>query len=86
MPIQVVQNVYGYGGEDNTSVMTGTSVTVRCGTPMDVDSMGYARQATFPFQVNLQFDGHPTEGGERFLGVRGISSTITTWAVTDARS
>ena len=35
----------------------------RGGAPMDLDVMRYAGFATSPFQGNVQFDRHPTDGG-----------------------
>ena len=37
---------------------------------MDLDAMRYAGFATSPFQGNVQFDRHPTEGGAGFSALR----------------
>ena len=66
VPREVVQNVYSYGGVDPKVVMAGAgasgSETGEGGAPMYLDAMRCAGFATSPFQWNVQFDRHPTEG------------------------
>ena len=42
------------------------------GVPMDLDALRYMGTVTSPFHGNVQFDRHPTEGGEWFFGVEGV--------------
>ena len=75
VPRQVVQNCYGYGcGVEAKQTMIGASASASGGggVPMDLDALRYSGVVTSPFHGNVQFDRHPTEGGEWLFGVERV--------------
>ena len=77
VPRQVVQNFYGYGGGVEAKPTTmgagaGASASGWVGVPMYLDALRYMGTVAPPFHGNVQFDRHPTEGGEWFFGVNGV--------------
>ena len=56
------------------------------GGPMDLDAMRYAGFVTSPFQGNVQFNRHLTDGGGWVFSANGAQGTISDDAVEDARS